>query len=66
MTDKELKKLKKDELLELLFYMRREIDTLKQENQQLKSTLDDYKKVHFSQDDITKIMEAVQKIMSSN
>ncbi|MGN0165226.1 MAG: hypothetical protein ACI39R_03510 [Lachnospiraceae bacterium] len=35
MDDKELKKLKKSELLEILLYMRKEIDSLKEENRQL-------------------------------
>lgn len=35
MTDKELKKLSKSELLEILAYMRKEIDTLKEENRKL-------------------------------
>ncbi|MEE5993320.1 MAG: hypothetical protein V3G42_08770 [Oscillospiraceae bacterium] len=36
MTDKELKKLKRADLMELLYYMRREIDTLTEENQKLR------------------------------
>ncbi len=36
MTDKELHKLKRPELLDLLFYMRKEIDRLQEENEQLK------------------------------
>ncbi len=36
MTDKELKKLKRAELMELLYYMRREIDELTEENQHLR------------------------------
>lgn len=35
MEDKELRKLKKSELLEILAYMRKEIDTLREENQRL-------------------------------
>lgn len=40
MTDKELHKLKKTELLELLFTMRKEIDVLQTENSDLKQKLD--------------------------
>lgn len=40
MTDKELHKLKKAELLELLFTMRKEIDLLQTENNDLKKKLD--------------------------
>lgn len=35
MDDKELRKLKKSELLEILLYMRKEIDALREENQRL-------------------------------
>lgn len=40
MTDKELKRLKKSELLELLLYFRKEIDSLKSENERLKKELE--------------------------
>ena len=40
MTDKELKKLGKRELLELLYFMRKEIDALKDENELLKHKLE--------------------------
>lgn len=42
MTDKELKKLKRPELLELLLYLRRELDIVKQENESLRSQLSTY------------------------
>lgn len=42
MTDKELHKLKKAELLELLFTMRKEIDHLQTENNDLKQKLDNF------------------------
>lgn len=41
MTDKELKKLRKSELLELLLYMRKEIDSLKVENQSLEERIEE-------------------------
>lgn len=41
MTDKELHKLKKSELLELLFTMRKEIDSLQSEAEELKQKLDE-------------------------
>lgn len=41
MTDKELKKLRKSELLELLLYMRKEIDSLKVENQELQERIEE-------------------------
>ncbi len=36
MTDKELHKLRRAELLEILFYLQNELDTIKQENERLK------------------------------
>lgn len=40
MTDKELRKLKRLELLDLLFYMRKEIDELQEENERLKKQIE--------------------------
>lgn len=40
MTDRQLKKLKRSELIELLYYARKEIDRLSQENEQLRNRLD--------------------------
>lgn len=40
MTDKQVRKLKKTELIEMLYYARKEIDTLKTENTELKNRLD--------------------------
>ncbi len=51
MTDKELKKLKRNELLELLFYLQREFDELKQENENLKHKLDILEKKSLEADD---------------
>ena len=42
MTEKQLKRLKRTELLEILFFMRKEIETLQQENAELKEKLDKY------------------------
>lgn len=39
MTDKKLKRLSKSELLELLLYVRKELDTLRSENDELKKRL---------------------------
>ncbi len=39
MTDKELRKLKRTELLELLFYMQSELESLRQENESLRQQL---------------------------
>ncbi len=40
MTDKELRKLKRPELIEILLYMRQEIDELRSENENLRERLD--------------------------
>lgn len=40
MTDKELKKLKRTELLELMYYLRKELDNVKNENEALRSQLE--------------------------
>lgn len=37
MTDKELRKAKKDELLEMLYYLRTEVDELKTQNDALRA-----------------------------
>lgn len=40
MTDKELRKLKRAELLEILYYLQKEVDNLKQENTELKERIE--------------------------
>ena len=40
MTDKELQKLRRSDLIEMLYYMRQEIEALEAENKQLKERLD--------------------------
>ena len=39
MTDKELRKLKRADLLEILFYLQKENETLRQENEALKQQM---------------------------
>lgn len=39
MTEKELRKAKKDELIEMLYFLRKEIDELKEENDTLRAKL---------------------------
>ena len=39
MTLKELRKAKKDELIEMLFFLRKEVDELKEENTALRAKL---------------------------
>ena len=40
MNDKQLRKAKKNELLEMLYYMRRALDKVQEENSQLRERLD--------------------------
>ncbi len=40
MTDKELRRLKKSELLELMLYLRQELDKVRLENEELRSRLE--------------------------
>lgn len=40
MTDKQLRKAKKTELIEMLYYLRKELDDLQSENKELKDRLD--------------------------
>ncbi len=42
MTDKELRRLKRPELLEILFYLQKEIESLKQENEVLKQRIESF------------------------
>ncbi|MCR4760341.1 MAG: hypothetical protein K5705_08775 [Oscillospiraceae bacterium] len=37
MTDKELRKSKKDDLIEMLYYLRKEVDELKEQNDMLRA-----------------------------
>ena len=37
MTDKELRKAKKDDLIEMLYYLRKEVDELKEQNDALRA-----------------------------
>ena len=39
MTDKELRKLKRSELMEILYYLQKEVETLQKENESLKQQL---------------------------
>ena len=58
MTDKELRKLKRTDLLEILYYLQKEIDELKEENAILKEKAAG---LSISDSDVSKIAEAVAK-----
>lgn len=57
MTDNELKKLGRKELLEILYFMRKEIDALKDENDMLKSRLEDV----LQRDRLSEIMKMLEE-----
>ncbi|MCR5111519.1 MAG: hypothetical protein K6B38_11555 [Ruminococcus sp.] len=42
MTDKQLQKASRKELIELLYYMSQELDKLKEENERLNARIDSY------------------------
>ena len=44
MTDKELRKLKRAELLEIMFYLQEELSNVKQENESLRVRVDELTK----------------------
>lgn len=56
MTDKELHKLKRPELLDLLFYMRKEMDELQEENESLKKQIENSEHIR---EMLEKILNAV-------
>ncbi len=71
MTDKELRKLKRSELLELMFYLREELDKLKEENESLKVRIDDLSKVAIEaknnlSDELIKIISDAVKNSAEN
>ncbi len=63
MTDKELRKLKKPELLEILFYLQKEVEALKAENDKLSQRLDNAAKIGLTDDDINRITAAFKTTM---
>lgn len=63
MTDKELRKLKKPELLEILFYLQKEVEMLKAENDRLSQRLDNATKIGLTDDDIDRITTAFKTTM---
>ena len=61
MTDKELRKLKRADLLEILYYLQKEIDELKEENAMLKEKAVGF---NISDSDLQRIAEAVKTVMN--
>lgn len=70
MTDKEVRKLKRAELLEILFYLQKEVDKIKAENENLRQQLDSVSSANkLSEADLaqvkTAVKDAVQEAMHS-
>lgn len=65
MTDKELRKLKRQELLEIIYYLRIELDDVRDENDRLKERLEtrdkDYEHIMEGVANITEKLDAVCK-----
>ena len=59
MTDKELKKLKRADLLEILYYLQKEVEELTKENESLKAQLENSKSSFF-ENDLDRIVKAVE------
>lgn len=59
MTDKEIRKLKRADLLEILYYLQKEIEELTKENESLKAQLENSKTI-LSESELEKIVDAVR------
>lgn len=66
MTDKELRRLKRAELLEILFYLQKENDNLKQQNQELQQRIENItlNKQSLSDDDFKRIAQIVRDALN--
>lgn len=66
MTDKELRRLKRAELLEILFYLQKENDNLKKQNQELQQRIENItlNKQSLSDDDFKRIAQIVRDALN--
>lgn len=61
MTDKEVRKLKRAELLEILFYLQKEADALRQENDNLRQQLSSLSAANrMADEDLEQVIAAVK------
>ncbi len=60
MTDKELRKLKRPELLEIMYYLQKEVEELREENESLKNKLENAR-CEISSENLEKIVNAVKE-----
>ena len=59
MTDKEIKKLKRADLLEILYYLQKEIEELTKENESLKKIMEN-QQLSLSENELKRITKAVK------
>ncbi len=66
MTDKELHRLKRAELLEILFYLQKEIDNLKEQNQKLQERIENLavNKQSLSDEDLNRISQIIKDALN--
>ncbi len=61
MTDKEVRRLKRADLLEILFYLQKETDALRQENDNLRQQLASLSTTHrMAAEDLEQVLDAVK------
>lgn len=64
MTDKEVRKLKRADLIEILFYLQKELETVQQENEKLRKQLENIEiSAKISDEDVQRIAKAVKAAM---
>ncbi len=64
MTDKEVRKLKKADLLEILFYLQKENETLREENEKLQKQVESVTGAReISDEDAERIAQAVKRAL---
>lgn len=63
MTDKQLRKLRRAELLEMMFYIQKELDKLKEENESLKQKLEKAEG-GLSEESLRQIIDAVKSAVA--
>ncbi|MGN0647508.1 MAG: hypothetical protein ACI4J3_02625 [Oscillospiraceae bacterium] len=63
MTDKQLRKLRRAELLEMMFYIQKELDELKEENESLKQKLEKAEG-GLSEESLRQIIDAVKSVVA--
>jgi hypothetical protein len=61
MTDKEIKKLKRADLLEILYYLQKEIEELTKENESLKKIMEN-QQLSLSENELKRITKAVKSV----